>query len=136
MDDALLTEAPLGLEGLLDSLPRPSQGAVVVFLGCVRDRERGRPIRSIRYEAYAGMAEGQLAVISREARERYGARVLIRHRLGRVPVKEASLLVACAAPHRREAFDAARFVVDRIKKDVTIWKVEFEGEALAPARPR
>jgi molybdopterin synthase catalytic subunit len=77
------------------------------------------------------MAERELERIAAAAFERWGARLAILHRVGRVPVGEASLVVAAAAPHRREAFEACAFAVDEIKKQAPIWKVEYE-EAGAP----
>jgi molybdopterin synthase catalytic subunit len=99
---------------------------VATFSGFVRETERGAAIRAIAYEAYAAMARRQLAEIAEEARRRFGAAACIRHRLGRVPVGEACLVVACAAPHRAEAFEALRFVIERIKSEVAVWKIEFE----------
>ncbi len=124
----MLVADALSLEGVWEELGDPSCGALVVFLGRVRDTEKGRRIRAIRYEAYAAMAERELRKIREEARRKFGARALVRHRLGPVPVQEASLLVACAAPHRKEAFAAARFVVEKIKRDVPVWKVGFDWE--------
>lgn len=126
MHRVILTEEPLALDGLWEGLFDPAFGAVVLFAGCVRGEENGEPIVAIRYEAYADMARPQLEKIARETGERFGARVFIYHRVGAVHVKGISLLVACAAPHRAEAFDAAREVVEQIKKDVTIWKMDFE----------
>lgn len=120
-----LSHEPLVREDVFRELSGPEAGAIVVFLGCVRATENGRRIAAIRYEAYREMAEKTLGRLERRASERFAARVLVRHRLGEVPVLEPSLIVACAAAHRAQAFEAARWIVERIKKDVPIWKVEF-----------
>lgn len=126
MHRVILTEEPLSLGGLWEGHFDPAFGAVVVFAGCVRGEENGEPIAAIRYQAYVDMARTQLERTAKEIGERFQCRVSIHHRVGLVPVKGISLLVACAAPHRAEAFDAAREIVEKIKKDVTIWKVDFE----------
>lgn len=114
---------PLGdIHSLLSG---PERGAVVIFLGCVRATEEGRPITAIRYEAYEAMARRVLETAAREAGEQHAAEVLVRHRTGRVPVGEPSLVVAAAAAHRAEAFEAACAAVEAIKRDAPIWKVEF-----------
>ena len=126
-DDAVLvTESPLSLEAAVRRVQSPESGALAVFLGVVRGIERGRPILSITYEAYQGMADRQLCKIARQAGERWNSEVAVSHRTGRVPVGESSLVVACSSAHRREAFEACRFVVDQIKARVMIWKVEYE----------
>lgn len=125
--ELLLTREPLRLEEALSRVGGPGHGAVVSFLGCVRDSEDGRPIGAIDYEAYAGMAERQLALILRQAREKWpGLRAAAHHRYGRVAAGEPSLVVAVSTGHRAEAFRAAQFIIDRIKEDVPVWKVGYE----------
>ena len=128
MGGVWIGERTLGPEGLLDEMTDPSCGALVVFVGTGRETEGGRPIGSIRYEAYAGMARRILGKIARQIEEGTGARVRLWHRVGRVPVGAASVVVACAAPHRAEAFEAARSVVEALKREAPIWKVSFERE--------
>ncbi len=120
-----LGTAPLGLDDLLGQVG-PEEGALVVFVGCVRATEAGSEIQGIRYESYSSMAETKLDRIAQDVGARFSARVVIRHRLGKVAVRAASLVVAVFACHRREAFAAARETVERIKRDVPIWKVDFE----------
>ena len=127
VDAVALRRSPLSLDEAIRRVSGPERGAVAAFLGCVRDRETGASISAIAYEAYDEMARLQLEEIAGEARRRFGAEVCIRHRVGRVPIGEASLIAACAAPHRAEAFDALRFVVERIKAEAAIWKIDFEA---------
>ena len=125
-DVVLLTEEPLDASSAAACVEDAEHGAVVVFEGRVRGTENGTPIAAIAYEAYAPMAEGSLSAIVREAREERGVRLAIHHRLGRVPVNEASLIVAAGAGHRAEAFDACRWAVDAVKARAAVWKISFE----------
>lgn len=122
----LVTPEPLSLDAALLRFENPQDGAVSAFLGVVRDREAGRPIRAIRYEAYESMAVKELAKIAAEAKASWKVAVVIFHRTGRVAVSEPSLVVVVRGKHRKEAFEASRFVVDQIKERATIWKVDYE----------
>lgn len=126
MQEILLTQNVLNVEDIIENLLDPACGALAIFLGSVRDKEKGETITSIKYDSYPAMAEKQLKSLAAEATEKFGVRIIIHHRLGSIPVKGVSLIVACAAPHRKEAFESAQFIVERIKQDVPIWKVEFE----------
>lgn len=121
----VLTQDVLTLDGALENLLDSTRGAFVLFAGCVRGEENGEPISSIRYETYKPMALKLLTEIAGEVEERFGARASILHRFGDVPVRGVSLLVACAAAHRAEAFQAVQWIVERIKRDAPIWKVDF-----------
>lgn len=122
----ILTRAPVSAVSLTGAVGAASHGAVVTFEGVVRGEEAGVPIAAIVYEAYEPMAEREIGRIVDEARSRWSAAVQVRHRIGRVGVGEASLVVACGAGHRREAFEAVTWVVDRIKALAPIWKTTFE----------
>jgi molybdopterin synthase catalytic subunit len=120
-----LTEEPLQAESLVEQVMRSSDGAVVTFIGVVRDNHRGRQVESILYEAYPAMAERELQRIVDQLRLDYpDTAIAVRHRLGRLAVGEASIVIAVSAPHRAEAFAACREVIDRIKVTVPIWKKE------------
>jgi molybdopterin synthase catalytic subunit len=106
----------------------PKYGAIVTFSGCVRDEEENAPISAITYEVYAPMAEAELKKIMEEAESKWNVKAYIRHRVGRVPVGEASVAIACAGAHRSEAFQASQFVIEQLKKMVPIWKVRYEKE--------
>lgn len=112
--------------------PTPADGASCTFVGVVRDENAGRRVRFLEYEAYEEMALGQMQELAAEARRRWPlGDVRLVHRLGRLEIGEASVAVAVASPHRAEAFEACRFLIDALKKQVPIWKKEhFEGGAV------
>jgi len=105
----------------------PSVGGIVVFTGVVRESSSsGRAVTHLEYEAYPEMAVEQMGTIAREIRERWGPlRLAITHRVGRMAVGEAAVVIAVAAPHRAEAFAACQHAIDRLKEIVPIWKKEF-----------
>jgi molybdopterin synthase catalytic subunit len=110
---------------------RPHCGAVVLFTGTVRDHAEGRPgVSALEYEAYDEEVLPRLSAIVAEARRRWAdlGRVAVVHRVGSLSVGETSVLIAVSAPHRAEAFEAARFCIDTVKTTVPIWKREtWEG---------
>src|SRR3954447_4568320 len=118
-----ITDEPLDVARLSALVRDPRAGAVVCFEGVTREVER------LEYEAYAEMAEPRLRAIAAEAAERHGlCAVAVEHRIGTVPLSEPSVIVAASAPHRGEAFDGARAVIDRVKAEAPIWKKEIEGD--------
>lgn len=120
-----LTRQPIDRDRLLDSVESDAAGAIATFVGTVRDHHAGRAVRSLAYEAYEEMALGSLRSIADEAARRWPLHgVALSHRLGPVPVGEASVMVAVSSAHRAAAFDACRFAIERIKADVPIWKRE------------
>ena len=120
-----LTADPIDYYELTEAVRRPGCGAVVAFLGTVRDLTDGKVTVSLDYEAYPGMAEKKLAEIEADTRARWpvGEIVLV-HRLGHLDVGEISVAVAVSCPHRAEAFAACRHAIDRLKELVPIWKKE------------
>jgi molybdopterin synthase catalytic subunit len=105
----------------------PGCGGLVLFLGTVRDHAEGRPeVSAITYEAYEAQVGPALAAVAQEARRRWPelGRLVVQHRVGRLEVRDASVLVVATAPHRPEAFAAARYLIDAIKRTVPIWKRE------------
>ncbi len=122
---ARLTRDPIDHEALAESVRSPRCGAVVLFLGTVRDLTGEFVTAFLDYEAYEPMAERKLAEIEAGVKERWPAADLrMVHRLGRLAPGEVSVAVAVAAPHRAEAFDACRHAVDALKELVPIWKRE------------
>jgi len=98
-------------------------GAVLLFLGTVRSSLEDGDVEGIEYSAYVPMAEAEFGRIVEEARERWPeARIALRHRLGWIPTGEASIGIAVATPHRAEAYDCSRFLIEETKKRVPIWK--------------
>jgi molybdopterin synthase catalytic subunit len=120
-----LSEHPLDPAEVSARVEGPDAGGLVVFVGAVRDQARGHEIRFLEYEAYPAMAEREMGRIAAEAAVRWpGARVAIAHRVGHLEVGELAVVVAAAAPHRAEAFEACRFAIDTLKERVPIWKKE------------
>jgi molybdopterin synthase catalytic subunit len=120
-----LTHDPIDHAALTEQVRSPHCGAVVTFLGTVRDLTGEYVTAFLDYEAYAPMAEKKLAEIEAEVRKRWPVGdVAMVHRLGRLGVGEVSVAVAVSCPHRAEAFDACRFAVDTLKELVPIWKRE------------
>jgi MoaE-MoaD fusion protein len=121
-----IDSAPLSLDALLREVMSPAMGGVVTFTGVVRNRARGESIDHLEYEAYAPMAEKELRKITDAVHERWPhVRIAMAHRVGRLEVGDAAVMIAAAAPHRAEAFEACRFAIDRLKASVPIWKKEF-----------
>lgn len=128
-------------EALLRQVAARSCGATASFVGSVRDHHEGRAVRAVTYDAFEPLAAAVLAGIAREAAGRFGARVAIEHRIGRLEAGEASVMIAAAAPHRAPAFDACRWAIEEIKRRAPVWKQEhyadgtsgwLEGRSLAP----
>jgi molybdopterin synthase catalytic subunit len=120
-----LTPDPIDHAALTEAVRRPDCGAVVTFLGTVRDLTDGKVTVALDYEAYAGMAEKKMAEIERDTRERWPVgEMLMVHRTGHLEVGEVSVAVAVSCPHRAQAFEACRFAIDRLKELVPIWKKE------------
>lgn len=104
-------------------------GAIVTFIGTVRDNARGQVVSALEYEAYAPAAEKMLARIADEIESKWGlTRVAIVHRTGLLRVGEASVVISISSKHRDEAFDACRYAIVRLKEIVPIWKKEFYAD--------
>lgn len=120
-----LQDTRLEMDDLLDETASPECGALVVFGGTVRLYNDDREVTRLDYSVYAPLAEKALSEIERETERRYGVTACrIRHRLGELAVGEMSVLVVVRAPHRAEAFEAARYAIDTLKHTVPIWKRE------------
>jgi molybdopterin synthase catalytic subunit len=120
-----ITEAPLDAAPLAHLVQTPADGAVVTFEGVVRNNVAGRETAYLTYEAYSEMALPVLAQLADEARTRWEiGRVAIHHRIGRLEIGARAVVVVVAAPHRQAAFQAAAYMMDRIKEVVPIWKCE------------
>src|SRR5919204_548628 len=124
-----VTPEPLDLDALVQRVGAQGDGAVVTFAGLVRDHNQGRRVQFLEYEAYEPLAVRALQRIIDEARELWpGVRVAAHHRIGRLEIGEASIVIAAASPHRGDAFAACRYAIERVKQIVPIWKHEhFEG---------
>lgn len=109
-------------------------GGIAVFLGTTRAEanDRGQPLAALDYEAYREMAHSQLEGLAQRARQRWPVlKIVLLHRIGRVPVGEPSVVIAVSTPHRAEAFDACRWLIDTLKAEVAIWKKEIWEDGTA-----
>lgn len=124
-----VTGEPLDSMAIAEHVRADSDGAIVIFEGVTRDHNDGRHVEYLEYEAYQPMAENKIRELFGEMRARYEIdRTAVAHRVGRVDIGEKSMVVAVSAAHRRPAFEAALYFVDRLKEVVPIWKKEyFEG---------
>jgi molybdopterin synthase catalytic subunit len=120
---------PIDVAAVTAAVARPSAGATVTFVGTTRDHNDGRRVSRLEYEAYPEMALAEMRKIGETAQQRWPIeKVAIVHRIGVVPLGEASVVIAVSAGHRRDAFEACHFAIDRLKEVVPIWKKEyFEG---------
>ena len=121
-----LTRHPLEVADLLAAVQGAERGGTCVFLGTVRN---DADVTDIDYSAYEAMTLEEIERILAEAHERWpGSRVTLQHRLGVIPVGQASIAIAAAAPHRDAAFAACRYVIEEVKKRLPIWKKELRGD--------
>jgi len=121
---ALLTEE-LSLDRVVRAVQHAGAGAVVTFVGTVRNVNDGHAVTLLEYEAYASMACAEMArIVGELERELPGVRVAVHHRIGALHVGDAAVVCAASAPHRAEAFRACRGVIDQVKARVPIWKRE------------
>ncbi|OGL10579.1 MAG: hypothetical protein A3F92_10155 [Candidatus Rokubacteria bacterium RIFCSPLOWO2_12_FULL_71_22] len=127
-----VVEAPLSPDAAAAAVDDPGAGGVVVFSGVVRNETAGRPVKSLEYEAHVPMAEAKLREIGAALHTRWPGvrRVAMLHRVGRLEIGEVSVLIAVAAAHRAEAFEACRYAIDTLKASVPVWKKEHfeDGE--------
>jgi len=121
----LITEQPLAVPAVIDLVERDEAGAVASFVGTVRDASRGRDVTHLEYEAFEEMAEPMLRRLGDELTAKHGlSAVAIHHRIGRVEIGEASVVIAVSAPHRAAALDACREAIDTLKETIPLWKKE------------
>ena len=125
----MLTEEPLSLEAAVNEVRDDGAGAVATFTGTVRRGSRGRNVLYLEYEAYDEMAAGVMEQLAAELRERYDVHAIaIHHRVGRVAIGDASVVIAVSAAHRQDALAACKDAIDQLKETVPVWKKEvYEG---------
>jgi len=123
---------PLSPEAIAAEVDDPGAGGIVIFSGVVRNETGGRPVKFLEYEAHAPMAEAKMREIGESLRGRWSGvkRVAMLHRIGRLEIGEASVLIAVSAAHRGDAFEACRYAIDTLKRTVPVWKKEHfeDGE--------
>ena len=134
----VIVRDPIETKQIVDSIKAPQDGAVAIFEGIVRDNSRGRRTLYLDYEAYESMAINEMQRLTQAALERFAIRdVRLVHRLGRLAIGEASVLIVVASAHRAAAFEACRWLIDTLKKTVPIWKKEYfeDGAVWADGEP-
>ena len=120
-----LVRSPLDPAALLAEVASVANGASIVFVGTVREVNDGRAVSGIEYTAYETMAGRELEAIAHEAALQFGTDdLVVEHRVGRLALGEASVVIAVAHPHRAEAYEASRFIIEELKRRVPIWKRE------------
>ena len=135
---AQIQESPIHLETVVAAVASPARGGVVTFAGVVRNHSRGKNVTRLFYEAYVPMALKVMDAIAAEAETKWpGVHVALEHRVGELQPGENAVTIAAAAPHRKDAFLACEYVINRLKEDVPIWKKEFydDGETWVGAGP-
>lgn len=126
-----IVSQPIDVPAVLRSVTSPQAGAVVTFDGTVRNHARGKKVTHLFYESYGEMALPEMEKIRQEALRRWPIQKLsIVHRIGQIEIGESSVFIAVSAAHRKDAFEACRFVIDTLKTTVPIWKKEHyeDGE--------
>jgi len=127
-----ITNRPIETQSVIDKVVKDSCGAVVTFIGTVRNNSEGKKVLYLEYEAYPEMAKKKLQEISNEAKKRWLLEeVAVTHRLGRMEIGEIAVVIAVSSGHRQPAFEACQYTIDRIKEIVPIWKKEFYEEGSA-----
>ena len=126
---ASLVRAPIDPLEMIHAVSNPANGAVLIFLGAVRQVNEGRAVTGIDYAAYEAMAQRELEAIVGEASSRFGTSdVAVQHRLGELGVEEVSVAIAVGHAHRDAAYAASRFVIEELKRRVPIWKREHYAD--------
>jgi molybdopterin synthase catalytic subunit len=131
IDLARVVSRPIELREAVEAVRGGASGGVVTFTGTVRGESHGKKVVRLEYQAYVAMAEEKLRAIGNEIEARWpGARIAILHRVGILEVGETAVVIAAATPHRKEAFEACSYAIDRLKQEVPIWKKEIfeDGE--------
>ena len=120
-----IVDKPIDTAAVSARVASPAAGAVCTFVGTTRDHNDGRRVLQLEYEAYPDMAIAEMRKIGDTAKERWSIdKIAITHRIGVVPIGEASVVIAVSAGHRKAAFEACHFAIDRLKEVVPIWKKE------------
>lgn len=120
-----IVDRPIDSAALLEEVAKHRNGATVLFVGTVRDVNDGAPVTALDYSAYGAMAERELRAIVEEAAEKWDTTdLVVEHRIGELSLGDVSVAIAAAHPHRAEAFEAARYVIEELKRRAPIWKRE------------
>ncbi|MCR8981726.1 molybdenum cofactor biosynthesis protein MoaE [Brevibacillus laterosporus] len=139
----VITEAPLSVEPLIKLVSHRNCGAILTFIGTVREMTQGQRTVYLSYEAYIPMGIEKLKQVESEIHERWeNIRVAIHHRIGDLQIEEIAVVIAVSSPHRNDSFEAGRYAIERLKQIVPIWKKEiwedgneWKGHQLGPWNP-
>lgn len=126
-----IIEEPINVDEMIAKVTRPEAGAITTFIGAVREWTRGRRTIYLEYQAYVPMAVKKLAAIGEEVQEKWPETlVAITHRIGELQISDAAVVIVVSSPHRKAAYQANEYVIERIKQIVPIWKKEHweDGE--------
>lgn len=126
-----VTEKPIVPQEFIDRVTRARNGAVITFMGTVRQLSDGRKLDYMEYDAYKEMAEKKLTEIANEAKARWDTEdISVAHRHGRLNLTDISVIIAVGTPHRAEAFEACRYIIEQIKVRLPIWKKEVDEDGV------
>ncbi|KNC83884.1 molybdopterin converting factor, subunit 2 [Sphaeroforma arctica JP610] len=133
IDYVTVTSDVLDLAALTDMVGREDAGAISTFIGTTRNSFKGREVVRLEYEAYGTMAEKQMKIICATLREKFSViNIAIAHRIGVVPVRETSVIIAVSSAHRIDSLQAVHYGIDAVKELVPIWKKEFYADGSVP----
>lgn len=138
MEQIYITSERLNSQQCIDLVSDDGSGGLVVFIGNVRNKTKEKQVLHLDFEAYEPMAIKEMQKIADAAKERWQLHdMVIHHRVGRVPIGEEAVIIACSSPHRKASFEACEFAIDTLKETVPIWKKEFfeDGEVWVSAHP-
>ena len=126
-----IVKDPIDPAAILASVGSDADGASMLFTGVVRNHNQGRAVGGVRYDVYEEMATGILGQIAGEAKQLVGINhIAVVHRVGELTVGDVSVAIAVSSPHRAEAFEACRFIIEEIKKRLPVWKKERYGDSV------
>ncbi len=123
-----LTTSPLSLDAVVQLVSRPEAGAIATFTGVVRNHTGDRRVVRLEYDAYVPMAERTLQATGERAEALWPVRVAVHHRHGVLDIGDLAVVIAVSSPHRAEAFEACRYMIEELKRDVPIWKKEVSPD--------
>ena len=138
MEQIYITSERLNSQQCINLVSDDGSGGLVVFIGNVRNKTKEKQVLHLDFEAYEPMAIKEMQKIADAAKERWKLHdMVIHHRVGRIPIGEEAVIIACSSPHRKASFEACEFAIDTLKETVPIWKKEFfeDGEVWVSAHP-
>lgn len=138
MERIYITSDRLNSQTCIDLVSDDGSGGLVVFIGNVRNKTKDKSVEFLDFESYEPMALKEMQKIAEEAISRWNLHdMVIHHRIGKVPIGEEAVIIACSSPHRKESFEACEYAIDTLKETVPIWKKEVfeDGEVWVSAHP-